>query len=129
MRDKDLINQRRARFFHFLLNATAEKLNPDITSKLPQQTMEADIGVRPTEGEIAVALRAMANSEAVEADGRPTELLKLGLNHPRLILRELHRLITTTWHEGKAPQRWEDAINMVITIRTKPNVEITAGFL
>ena len=56
LRDKDLINQRWARFFHSLLNAKAEKLDPDIISKLPQQTMKANLGVEPTEGETAVAL-------------------------------------------------------------------------
>ena len=34
LRDKDLIAQRWVRFFHSLLNAKAEKLDPDITSKL-----------------------------------------------------------------------------------------------
>ena len=76
--------------------------------------MEANFGVEPTEGEIAAALRAMANSKAVGTDGLPAELLKLGLNQNRLILRELHRLITATWHEGKVPQRWKDAIIMAI---------------
>ena len=56
LRDKDLITQRWVRFFHSPLNAKAEKLDPDINSKLPQQTMEANLGVEPTEGEIAVAL-------------------------------------------------------------------------
>ena len=72
--------------------------------------MEANFGVEPTEGEIAAALRAMANSKAVGTDGLPAELLKLGLNQDRSILRELHRLITTTWREGKVPQRWKDAL-------------------
>ena len=80
----------------------------------PQQTMAAKLGVEPTEGEIPVALRAMANSKAVGTDGLPAELLKLGLNQDRLILRELHRLITATWCEGKVPQRWKDGIIIVI---------------
>ena len=114
LRDKDLINQRWARFFHSLLNAKAEKLDPGITDQLPQQTMETNLGVEPTKGEITLALRAMANSKAVGTDGLPAELLKLGLNQDRSILRELHRLVTTTWREGKIPQRWKDAIIMAI---------------
>ena len=49
VRDKNLITQRWARFFQSLLNAKTEKLGPDITSRLPQQTMEAMFGVEPTE--------------------------------------------------------------------------------
>ena len=40
LRNKDLITQRWARVLHSLLNAKAEKLDPDVTSKLPQHTME-----------------------------------------------------------------------------------------
>ena len=54
--DKDLITQRWARFFHSLLNAKAEKLDPDITAKLPQQIPDAQLGAEPTEGEIALVL-------------------------------------------------------------------------
>ena len=65
---------------HSLLNAKKEKLGPDITSKLPQQTTEANLGVRPTERETAMALRAMTNSKAEGTDGLPAELPKIGLN-------------------------------------------------
>ena len=80
LRDKDLIAQRWARFFHSLLNAKAEKLDPNITSKLPQHTFEDNLGIEPTDGEIALALQAMENSKAVRTSGRPAELLKLRLN-------------------------------------------------
>ena len=50
LRDKDLINQRWAKFFHSLLSTQAERLDPDITAKLPQRTIEANLGVEPTEG-------------------------------------------------------------------------------
>ena len=83
LRDRDLITQRWARFFHSLLNAKAEKLDPDITSKLPQQTFEDNSGVEQAEGEIALALRAITNSKAVGTDGLPAELLKRGLNEDR----------------------------------------------
>ena len=44
--DKDLIAQRWARFFHSLLNAKAEKLDPDITSKLQQRTFKDNLEFR-----------------------------------------------------------------------------------
>ena len=75
--------------------------------------MDANLGAKSTEGEIALVLRAMANSEAVGTDGRPAELLSVGLNKARSILWEFHRLIMATWREGKAPKRWKDAIIMM----------------
>ena len=43
-------------------------------------------------------------------DGLPEELLKLGLQQDRTILREFHRLTTLIWREGKVPQQWKDAV-------------------
>ena len=37
------------------------------------------------------------------------DLLKLGVHHDRTILRELHRLITCNWREGRVLQQWKDA--------------------
>ena len=54
--DKDLITKRWTIFFHSLLHAKAEKLDPGITSKLPKQTAEANSGVELTEGNIAICL-------------------------------------------------------------------------
>ena len=86
LRDKDLVTQKWAKFFHSRLNAkTEKKLDPDITSK---QTTNAKLGMEPTEGEIALALQAMVNSKAVGTDGLPTELLNLGLNQDRSILQD-----------------------------------------
>ena len=62
-------------------------------------------------------------------DGLPAELLKLGLNQDRLILRELHRLITTTWREGKVPQRWKDAIITTIYKKDKTGCGNYRGIL
>ena len=132
LRDKDFITQRWTRLFHSLLNAKkAEKLYSNITSKLPRQTMEANLGVEPMEGDIALALQAMTNSKAVGTEGLSAELLKLGLNQDRSILRELHRLITRppgakgkSHSGGKMPSPWQSTRR-----KTKPNEETTAGFL
>ena len=59
LRDKDFVTQRWERSFYPLLNAKAEKQNLGIISKLPQQTNEDNLGVEPTEGDVAVALQAM----------------------------------------------------------------------
>ena len=70
--------------------------------------------MKPTEEEIALVLLPITNSKAVGTNGLPVELLKLGLNQDRSILREFHRLITVTCREGKVPKRRKDAIIMAI---------------
>ena len=42
-------------------------------------------------------------------DGLPAELLKLGLQQDRTILRALHWLTILIWRQGKVPQQWKDA--------------------
>ena len=127
LRDKELISQRWVRFFHSLLNAKSEKMVPDIFLGLPQQPTAHDLGVEPTEEEVAVALRAMANSKAAGTDDLPAELLTLGLRQDRTILRELYSLTTYIWREGKVPQRWKDATIMALH-KTKDK-RTTAAFL
>ena len=56
----------------------------------------------------------MKNSKAVGPDGLPADLLKVGIHHDRTIPRELHRLITLIWREGRVPQQWKDAIIKVL---------------
>ena len=58
--------------------------------------------------------KAMANAKAVGPDGLPSELLKLGLQQDRTILRELHRLTILIWRQGKVPQQWKDAVITVL---------------
>ena len=72
------------------------------------------LGIEPTEEEIATAMKAMANANAVGPDGLPAELLKLGLQQDRTILRELHRLTTLIWRQGKVPRQWKDAVITVL---------------
>ena len=85
-------------------------LDPDIQKRLPQQPVASALGIEPTEGEIAAAMKAMANAKAVGLDGLPAELLKLGLQQDQTILLELHRLSTLIWREGSIPQQWNDAV-------------------
>ena len=95
-------------FFRSLLNAKFDMLDPDIPKGHP---FASACGIKPTEEDIATAIKAMANVKAVEPDDLPAELLKLGLQQYRTILLELHRLTTFIWREGKVPQQqWKDAI-------------------
>ena len=59
-------------------------------------------------------MKAMANAKAVGPDGLPAELLKLGLQQDWTILRELHRLTTLIWRQGKVPRQWKDAVITVL---------------
>ena len=89
-------------------------LDPDIPKRLPQQSVDSALGIEPTEEEIAIAMKALANEKAVGPDGLSAELLKLGLQHDRTTLLEFHRLTTLIWHEGKVPQQWKDAVITVL---------------
>ena len=71
------------------------------------------LGIEPTEEEIATAMKAMTNENAVGPDGLPAELLKLGLQQDRIILLEFHQLTTLFWREGKVPKRWKYAFSTV----------------
>ena len=46
-------------------------LDPDISKRLPQQPVASALGTEPTEVEVATAIRAMTNSQAVGSDGLP----------------------------------------------------------
>ena len=92
-------------FFHSLLNAKSDILDPDIPKRLPQQPVVSALGIEPTEEEIATAMKAIANAKAVETDGLPVELLEFGLQQDQTIRLELHRLTTLIWRERKISQR------------------------
>ena len=102
------------RSFHSLLNSKSDMLDPDIPKRLPQHPVASALGIKPAEDEIATTMKAMANAKAVEPDGLPAELMKLGLQQDRTILLELHRLATLIWCEGKVPQQWKDAVITVL---------------
>ena len=89
-------------------------LDPDIPERLPKHPVASALGIKPTETEIATAIKAMASAKAVGPDGLPAELLKLGLQQDWTILLELHRLTTLIWREGKVPQQRKDAVITVL---------------
>ena len=72
------------------------------------------LGIEPTEEEIAIAMKTMANAKELRPDGLPEELLKLRLQKDWTILLEFHQLTTLIWHEGKVPQQWKDAVITVL---------------
>ena len=102
------------RFFRSLLNSKSDMLDADISKRLPQHPVANVLGIEPTEEKIATAMKAMANAKAVGPDGLPVELLKLGLQQDRTILRELHRLTILIWRQGKVPQQWKGAAITVL---------------
>ena len=111
LRDKGRICERWVRFFRSLLNFKSDMLDANIPKRLPQHPVACALGIEPTEEEIATA---MANAKAVGPDGLPAELLKLGLQQDRTILRELHRLTIIIWRQGKVSQQWKDAVITVL---------------
>ena len=46
-------------------------LDTEIPVKLPQQPVASALGIKPTEEEIATAMKAMENTKAVGLDGLP----------------------------------------------------------
>ena len=114
LRDKGRICERWVRFFRSLLNSKSDMLDADIPKRLPQHPVASALGIEPTEEAIATAMKAMANAKAVGPDGLTAELLKLGLQQDRTILRALHRLTIFIWRQGKVPQQWKDAVITVL---------------
>ena len=114
LRDKGRIRERWVRFFRSLLNSKSDMLDADIPKRLPKHPVASALGIEPTEEEIATAIKALANAKGVGPDGLPEELLKLGFQQDRTILRELHRLTILIWRQGKVPQQWKDAVITVL---------------
>ena len=114
LRDKRRIRERWVRFFRSLLNSKSDMLDADIPKRRSQHPVASALGIEPTEEDIATAMKEMANAKAVGQDGLPAELLKLGLQQNRTILRELHRLAILIWRQGKVPQQWEYAVLTVL---------------
>ena len=89
-------------FFRSLLNAKSDMLDPNISKRLPQHPVASALETEPTEKNISTAMKAMANAKAEGRDGRPAKLLKLGLQHERTILLELHNLPYSSGVRGKS---------------------------
>ena len=127
VRDKGRIRERWVRFFRSLLNSKSDMIDADIPKRLPQHPVASALGIEPTEEEIATAMKATANAKAVGPDGLPAELLKLGLQQDRTILRELHRLTILIWRQGKVPQQMR-SLQYSIRRATRRSAETTAAF-
>ena len=130
LHDKGRIRERWVRFFRSRLNSKSDMIDADIPKRLPQHPVASALGIEPTEEEIATAMKAMANAKAVGPDGLPAELLELGLQQDRTILRQLHRLTILIWRQGKVPRQWKDAVITVLHTRraTRRSAETTAAF-
>ena len=89
-------------------------LDPDIPKRLPQQPVASALGIKPTEAEIATAMKAMAYAKAVGSDGLPVKLLKLGLQQDKAIMVELQRLTTSIYCERKVSQQWKGVAIVVL---------------
>ena len=94
LRNKGRICERWARLFRSLLNAKSDMLDPEIPKRLQKHPVASALRIEPTEEEIAAAMKAMTNAEAVGPDDLPAKLLKFGLQLDRTILLELQRLTT-----------------------------------
>ena len=79
--------------------AAEREMDPDITQRLPRQPVASVLGTKPTEEELAKAIKAMANEKKTGTDGLPVQLLKFGQQN-RAILIEIHRLIVFIWRVG-----------------------------
>ena len=121
LRDPGLVLGRWARFSGTFLNAKYDKFRLDIIEGLSQWSVKHALGVEPTEYELIVALRSMANAQAVGPDELSVELLKLGLDHDPTELWEFHRVIKLVWKQRKVPQRWRDAV--IFFLHNKEGIE------
>ena len=65
LRDIGRTRKRWVRFFRSLLSAKSYMLDPDIPKRLPQQAGASALDIEPTEEEIAIAMKAMANAKTV----------------------------------------------------------------
>ena len=104
-RNLGLVLGRLVQFIGALLNETSDNLDPGIIAGLSQRPLAHTLGAEPTEEEVAAALLSMANAKVVGPDELPVELLKLGLHHEVVVLREFHRENTLVWRKGRVPQR------------------------
>ena len=70
--------------------------------------------VQPTIQELTDAIRSLANGKSVGPDGVSVELFKITLNGDPALRRRLLNIVVRTWRRGEVPQKWKDAIIMVL---------------
>ena len=75
-------------------------LDPGIPKRLLQQPVASALGSERKEEEVTTAMKVLTNAKVGRPDDLLVELLKLGLQQDRIILLELHRLITLIWREN-----------------------------
>ena len=114
LRDVELIREPWVRWFHTLLNAKSQRLDPNIAEGLHQWRKNMPLGVQPTMQELKDAIRSLANGKAVGPDGVPVELFKIALNGDPALRRRLLDIVVRIWRKGEVPQQWKDAIIMVL---------------
>ena len=114
LRDIELILERWVRWFHTLLNAMSPRLDPNIAEGLDRWPENMPLGVQRTMQELTDAIRSLANGKAVGPDGVSVELFKINLNGDPTLRRRLLDIVLRVWRGGEVPQRWKDAITMVL---------------
>ena len=114
LRDLELIRERWVRWFHTLLNAKSPRLDPNISEGLDQWPENMPLGVQPKMQELTDAIRSLANGKAVGPDGVSVELFKITFNGNPALRRRLLDVVVRIWRGGEVPQRWKDAIIMVL---------------
>ena len=110
IRDKQEILQRWTRHFQALLNNSSTALDPSFVHSLPQLQICNALGEPPTRGEVVLALRWMANANAMGLDNLPAELLNLGIRASFRLLAAFHGIILRIWQEQTVPQLWKAAV-------------------
>ena len=98
---RELIRERRIRWFHTLLNAKSPKLDPSIAERLDQWPENMPLGVQPTVQELTGVIRLLANGKAVGLDGVSVELFKITLNGDPALRRGLLDIVVVCIWRGE----------------------------
>ena len=122
LRDVEIIRERWVRWFHTLLNAKSPRLDPNIAEGLDQWPENMPLGVQPTMQELTDAIRSLANGTSVGPNRVSVELFKIILNSDPALHRRLLDIVVRIWRGGKVPQKWKDAVIMVL-LKNKDRTE------
>ena len=105
LRDVELIRERWVRWFHTLLNAKSQRLDPNIAEGLDQWPENMPLGVQSTIQELTDAIRSLVNGKAVGPDGVSVELFKITPNGDPALSRRLLAIVVRVWRGGEVPQQ------------------------